>query len=329
MNGLSVIFNVILLYLIKNHSAFGTPIYQVLLAIDATLDLLLAVVVFLGQPVCLTGGGFKVFMSNGFFAGWSDALDKFFICGFLTVLHYNVMWISIQFVCRYAFLCLQDRYEDAKRIVRIVVVLSVIWGVVGTYVCYIYSHPSADFQQWGEQVFQLNNWETGSKIPVVVGSHISGWLLPGWIAMWSVSCVGGSVVVIIFEMKIKRHFDSMGSNMSHNSTRKMHKDFHRALLAMAICPLFTTAVPIMYYMVAAYLELSPGTSQAFMTMGASSITMFNPLTTISFMRTYRQALLRPFLKNKTRPQDTTRVTGLSVATCVAQTQSAQASGSSR
>lgn len=63
-------------------------------------------------------------------------------------------------------------YEDAKRIVRIVVVLSVIWGVVGTYVCYIYSHPSADFQQWGEQVFQLNNWETGSKIPVVVGSHI-------------------------------------------------------------------------------------------------------------------------------------------------------------
>lgn len=161
--------------------------------------------------------------------------------------------------------------------------------------------------------------------------------------MWSVSCVGGSIVVITFETKIKRHFDSMGSSMSHNSTRKMHKDFHRALLAMvgwagivdiftflfeAICPLFTTAVPIMYYMVAAYLELSPGTSQAFMTMGASSITMFNPLTTISFMRTYRQALLRPFLKNKTRPQDTTHATGLSVATCVVPTQPPQASGMS-
>lgn len=51
MNGLSVVFNVLLLYLIKNHSAFGTPIYQVLLAIDASLDLVLAVVVFLGQPV--------------------------------------------------------------------------------------------------------------------------------------------------------------------------------------------------------------------------------------------------------------------------------------
>lgn len=51
MNGLSVIFNCVLLYLIKNHSAFGTPMYQILLSVDSFLDLLLAIVVFLGQPV--------------------------------------------------------------------------------------------------------------------------------------------------------------------------------------------------------------------------------------------------------------------------------------
>ncbi|KAH7713707.1 hypothetical protein AAVH_18941, partial [Aphelenchoides avenae] len=49
VNGLSIIFNSILLYLIANHSSFGTPIYSVLLAIDSTIDLVLSLIVFFGQ----------------------------------------------------------------------------------------------------------------------------------------------------------------------------------------------------------------------------------------------------------------------------------------
>ena len=51
MNGLSIIFNVFLLYLVKYHSSFGTPVYQVMLAIDASLDLVLSIFVLIGQPV--------------------------------------------------------------------------------------------------------------------------------------------------------------------------------------------------------------------------------------------------------------------------------------
>lgn len=51
VNLLSILFNSVLLYLIAKHSTFGSPVYQALLAIDASLDLVLAVVVFLGQPV--------------------------------------------------------------------------------------------------------------------------------------------------------------------------------------------------------------------------------------------------------------------------------------
>lgn len=53
VNTLSIIFNSFLLYLIANHSSFGTPIYQILLAIDASLDLTFAIIVLLGQTVCL------------------------------------------------------------------------------------------------------------------------------------------------------------------------------------------------------------------------------------------------------------------------------------
>ncbi|KAH7696729.1 hypothetical protein AAVH_36200, partial [Aphelenchoides avenae] len=113
--------------------------------------------------ICVTGGGYKVFISNGFYAGQSYHLDKFFIFAFLTILHYNVMWISIQFVCRYAYLCLRERVADAKRIVRIVAALSVVWGVVGTYMCYLYSHPA--FQERGLHALRLNEWDIADHIP--------------------------------------------------------------------------------------------------------------------------------------------------------------------
>ncbi|KAH7709032.1 hypothetical protein AAVH_23701 [Aphelenchoides avenae] len=283
------------------------------LSLDASLDLTLAVIVFMGQPICVTGGGYKVFISNGFYAGHSYELDKFFIFAFLAVLHYNVMWISIQFVCRYAYLCLRERAADAKCVVRIVAALSAVWAFVGTYMCYTYSHPEPGFQEKGLYALRLNKWDIAGHIPVVVGSHNSEWRLPAWIAMWSVSCVGGAIVVAVSETKIRRHFASIG-NVSHNNTRRMHKDFHRALLAMAICPLFSTAVPIMYFLVAAYMEWSHGFSQAFLTMAGSSITMFNPLTTICFMRAYRKAVLKPFLKKRVTTACDTRVTGLSIAT---------------
>lgn len=51
MNTLSIIFNSLLLYLIACHSSFGTPIYQILLAIDASLDLILSIVVLIAQTV--------------------------------------------------------------------------------------------------------------------------------------------------------------------------------------------------------------------------------------------------------------------------------------
>ncbi|KAH7666390.1 hypothetical protein AAVH_43250, partial [Aphelenchoides avenae] len=85
----------------------------------------------------------------------------------------------------------------------------------------------------------------------------------------------------------------------------------------AITPLFTTTVPVLYYMLAAYMEWTPGPYQCFVTTACSSITMFNPLTTVSFMRCYRDAVLKAVGLERARvgPADTC-VTGLSVATAI-------------
>lgn len=52
VNVCSVGFNVLLLYLIVFHSSFGTPTYQMMLAVDASLDLSLSIVALMLQPVC-------------------------------------------------------------------------------------------------------------------------------------------------------------------------------------------------------------------------------------------------------------------------------------
>lgn len=51
MNSLSIMFNLFLLYLIRCHSMRQMSTYKLLLTIDASLDLMLAVVCLLTQPV--------------------------------------------------------------------------------------------------------------------------------------------------------------------------------------------------------------------------------------------------------------------------------------
>ncbi|KAH7709966.1 hypothetical protein AAVH_22762 [Aphelenchoides avenae] len=109
VNGLSILFNGFLLYLVKNHSSFGSPVYQTLLAIDASLDIVLSVCVLVVQPICLTGGGYKMYFSDGYLAGWSDELDRVLLWVYFFLMFVNVMWIGIQFVCRYVYLCVRDR----------------------------------------------------------------------------------------------------------------------------------------------------------------------------------------------------------------------------
>ncbi|KAH7714681.1 hypothetical protein AAVH_17939 [Aphelenchoides avenae] len=49
--------------------------------------------------------------------------------------------------------------------------------------------------------------------------------------MWVITCFSAIIIVAIVEKLITNHIDRIG-NTSHSSTRKLHKDFHRALLAM-------------------------------------------------------------------------------------------------
>ncbi|KAH7699235.1 hypothetical protein AAVH_33659 [Aphelenchoides avenae] len=70
----------------------------------------------------------------------------------------------------------------------------------------------------------------------------------------------------------------------------------------------------MFFMTAALTNSSPGLNQVFLTMLTTAITVFNPLTTMFFMGSYRAVILQKLGKrSKIQPLET-QVTGLSLAT---------------
>ncbi|KAH7719727.1 hypothetical protein AAVH_12844 [Aphelenchoides avenae] len=138
-------------------------------------------------------------------------------------------------------------------------------------------------------------------------------MLQLYLVMWFCTCNFAISIVAIVEVLITRYFSRIGNN-SHQSTKKLHKDFHRALLAMAITPLVTTTGPVLYIIIATMIELSPGPVQCFIASGITSITLFNPLTTMLAMRCYRNVVFGPCLpKNVRIDPNLTRASEFSVA----------------
>ncbi|KAI1700583.1 serpentine type 7TM GPCR chemoreceptor str domain-containing protein [Ditylenchus destructor] len=290
VNTLSILFNVYLLYLIKYHSTFGVKLYQYLLTIDASLDLVLSITAFIAKPVVLTADGYCTIMSTGFFAGRSASFDAFTVMVYLTILHTNIIWIPVQFVYRYLLLCKKNNNLTRSTIFVITVAVAQSAVTIFLTVC-VFGEAREEFQSIGHQVLELNSWPNPGTV-YVLGRHIDEWQLIVMLISWNMTCVGSIFIVAGCENKIAKNFDQLSQHSTHSGTQKMHKEFQRALLAMAICPLVTSTIPAFYFIAVIALKLRPGPILALITICLSSVTLFNPLTTIICFRCYRQAAIR-------------------------------------
>ncbi|KAH7716503.1 hypothetical protein AAVH_16081 [Aphelenchoides avenae] len=78
---------------------------------------------------------------------------------------------------------------------------------------------------------------------------------------------------------------------SHSHTCKAHAEVNRALVALAITPLFTI-LPTAVCVASNELEVNLGNVYAYLSLGLSAITIANPVTAIYFVRAYRERFLR-------------------------------------
>ncbi|KAI1694681.1 serpentine type 7TM GPCR chemoreceptor srd domain-containing protein [Ditylenchus destructor] len=345
VNTLSILFNCYLLYLIKYHSTFGVKMYQYMLAVDAALDLGLSVATLLAQPIPLTGNLHYILISNGYFADRSSTLDSFTLMLFCVFLHLNIIWIPIQFVYRYFLLCKEN--VSLKKANVLIAAIAIGYSALMLALIVHFVPIRAELQPIGKNILELNEWPKDDiSRKFVMVHHVSEWCTILWVSLWSFTSCASISIVIWCEKGIVKNFKQMGDPTNAN-TQRMHKEFHRALLAMArercwveeksgqfppivhlpspallnspdraeerlrtaphpkgarflsvslcdtaICPLITLTVPVLYFCFTVATGICTGRVSVIMATVLTSITFFNPLTTIVCFRCYRQVTAR-------------------------------------
>ncbi|KAH7725750.1 hypothetical protein AAVH_06593 [Aphelenchoides avenae] len=84
----------------------------------------------------------------------------------------------------------------------------------------------------------------------------------------------------------------------------MHNDLNRALIALAICPMVTSALPLTFFLVEIFAAKDEADNLfIFACTVLSSIAFWNPITTCFLIRPYRAALTRYFRGNKDEPKN--------------------------
>ncbi|KAI1692611.1 serpentine type 7TM GPCR chemoreceptor str domain-containing protein [Ditylenchus destructor] len=304
----STVLNIYLLYLITYHSTFGIKLYKYLLTVDAGLDLIFGFIVLLSQPVAFTCDGYFVMKLNGFVAGFSPASDTFFATIYVFFLHSNILWIPVQFFYRYLLLC-KDSARSLKANI-LIAAFTILYSLFCLVIFVAMCEVREEYQTVGKHIIEKNGWPMRSdgRPTYVVGSFITEWRMMAYLSIWLTTSSFSIVTVVWCEKNITKYFREMGNlSNNNNNTQRMHSEFHRALLAMAICPLIAITIPVYYFCTVFAFQLCSGWISAYITSALSAITVINPLTTIFCFRCYRRAALKHFtcdqLKKTIRPSN--------------------------
>ncbi|KAH7706763.1 Protein SRD-4 [Aphelenchoides avenae] len=243
-------------------------------------DIALSIVVLIAQPVIFfTIDGHMVLICNGFFANRSATFDHACLSLFCICLHSNVVCIVFQFVLRFS-----------KFIVYLVFVA--IWcSIQAAIAVWTFMLGNGDdVREQGLLYLREMGWkydEARAPFPSFSAS-LKTFIHHGF---YIVSCGSGYVVILWCEVKIFRHLSRHGSSI-HEKTKQMHAQVNRALISLAIAPLAVMISPILFIFGVAFarVPISP-TVYASLTLVFSLITCVNPLTTMYFVRPYRNSLM--------------------------------------
>ncbi|KAH7713233.1 7TM GPCR protein [Aphelenchoides avenae] len=299
MNGLSIVFNLALFYLIIYHSDHYLKVYKRVLMATCLSDLTLSVIMLLGQPVVMFGGGYVLLFSNGFFRHTSAVIDFLAVLGECAGLHANVVLLVVQFVYRYLHMCKREEHQRDKFATVKLVVLPVCWCIVQSFVTAWFIYEPSSKRPLFLDILRNNSWPVSNDdtAPYPYGSYCLRAKALVYVGFYAITSGGGYVLIVWTELQIVQHLRQLGDTINRN-TQKMHSEIHRALLALAICPLFTCVIPIFFFLYNIVTMSSPGEITILFSTAVTAITLFNPLTTTYFVKPYRNAVLNVFKRKK-------------------------------
>ncbi|KAH7718555.1 hypothetical protein AAVH_13965 [Aphelenchoides avenae] len=288
--------NLGLLFVVNRYSSRHVGPYKTVIRMTCFNDISMSFFDLLGQLVILADEGKWVLFSNGVFANKYPWLDFWLVIGVTSSFYINALCLPVQYYYRY--LAVQGKVPLTRGSLAKILSVVLSFVVIGLTATYFMLNADRDFQQSAVGILRSTGWSPNASLdcaPFLFGGELGEtreilyFLIIGGVSS------GGYVVVIITELKVARTLKGLGSLMNEQ-TRRVHKEFKKALLGLAVCPLIGLVLPVSYNIFVVLFRYNSGISTAYATTMCTSIALLNPLITVLIVKPYRNAIVGWFTR---------------------------------
>ncbi|KAH7707288.1 hypothetical protein AAVH_25477 [Aphelenchoides avenae] len=252
-----------------------------------------------------------ILVANGPLSGRNEFFDILSASIYCGSIHTHQVMVVCQFIWRYQMICKADGAK--KPFVKTWwVLIPIAWcfaQAFNTFYLFALTNQPGTVTRKGRQILERTGWEPGTQAFPGMG-HREFEAKQRFRATFTRRCTmasivtlcGGYVVIIWCQYKIIKFFRRSGTSYLE-STRRIHAEVNRAMVALAVTPLLTSMGPTLILLTCMIVDFSAGPITVYMSVGMSLIVLVNPTTTIYFVRQYRKATIakfQPFMRHVTK-----------------------------
>ncbi|KAH7710174.1 hypothetical protein AAVH_22539 [Aphelenchoides avenae] len=140
------------------------------------------------------------------------------------------------------------------------IILPAAWCIIQGYSAFWFNYQTPEFSSVGLEGLRNNSWPyDANNPPPVFGSFVEQPRVFFYVGCYIATASLGYCLIIWCELRIMKFIKLLGGSVPEN-TKQMHSDVHKALIALAAAPFFTSVVPIWFIIISIVDRGSPGQS---------------------------------------------------------------------
>ncbi|KAI6204946.1 hypothetical protein M3Y94_00736300 [Aphelenchoides besseyi] len=283
-----LLFNFLLGFLIMTRSQHQLRLVRPILLLGCIVDILLSINYIVLPPIIFAGYGYYIGIVNELFqVGGSTTPDVWIaLSGMITIGSFVV--VPFQFL--YRSYTLKFGEPPKGRVLWLYICGAMIGvGIAGWISCTLYFNRVPEFRPNALKILRSAGY-LHIKEESLHGSHSNETKFYIFI-----NCMGGFVyscyaIVIYTQLAMRKHFRNLSQHMSA-TTKRMHQDLTRALIALAVFPFITYIVAgsCAMYSVAQCRDM--GLANCLCSILYTLSPMVNAISTVILIRPFRLTIL--------------------------------------
>ncbi|KAH7717106.1 7TM GPCR protein [Aphelenchoides avenae] len=266
--------------------------YKHVIQLSGISDIIVSIVYLLCQPVMLVTERSLMFISNGFIGLIWPGLDLWLMALLSAGVHLNVVFLPVPFLYRYFNLC--RGHQPSLTLLSKLCIVPALQAVYGMFISYNFMNAGPEYQRWALAHLNQTGWpnDIGQRMaPFLSGGNFADLACIVQVGMFTLAGIIVVSVIVFCEYAVLKKL-RVATSMMRESTRRMHAELNKALIALAFAPLVLSCIPIVFFVTTIVIGANPGPITVMLASQMSWIAIANPITTTFFVRPYRRAVLQ-------------------------------------